>query len=162
MDHPLLPAICKDMAWSLEQARVAPTNDYKRRDAIDEPARKMTQSCQPTKPSKPNRLHRPSPDQSKSKLKRCLHQLAHFATDLLQQSRADFRVLLDLIHKGLHISSGQTVASDPRINLGAKRVQQSLLIGAEGLGTGMCDVHGAWRTLFPRTMTTRSRVDHRR
>ena len=51
MDHPLLPAICKDVAWSLlEQARVAPTNDYKRRDAIDEPARKMTRVCaKPTK-----------------------------------------------------------------------------------------------------------------
>ena len=51
-------------------------------------------------------------------------------------------MLLDLIHKGLHISSGQTVAGDPRLNLAAKRVQQSLLIGAKGLGTGMCDVHG--------------------
>ena len=63
MDHPLLPAICKDVAWSLlEQARVAPTNDYKRRDAIDEPARKMTRVC--AKPTKPKQAKPVAPTQS--------------------------------------------------------------------------------------------------
>jgi len=46
MDHPLLPAVCKDVAWSLmEVARVSPNNDYKRRDAIDEQARRLTRVC---------------------------------------------------------------------------------------------------------------------
>jgi hypothetical protein len=46
MDHPLLPGVCKDVVWSLlEQARVSPTNDYKRRDAIDEQARRLTSIC---------------------------------------------------------------------------------------------------------------------
>ncbi|QNI52172.1 hypothetical protein SynRS9915_02488 [Synechococcus sp. RS9915] len=55
MDHPLLPGVCKDVVWSLlEQARVAPSNDYKRRDAIDEPARRITRICaKPAKPKKP-------------------------------------------------------------------------------------------------------------
>lgn len=69
----------------------------------------------PNRPSrgKPNRLHRPSPDQSKIEAETLtLNQLANFATDLLQQSRAHFGVVLELIQKVLHISSGQAVASD--------------------------------------------------
>ena len=63
MDHPLLPGVCKDVAWSLlEQARVAPTNDYKRRDAIDEPARRITRIC--AKPAKPNKAKPVAPTQS--------------------------------------------------------------------------------------------------
>ena len=54
MDHPLLPGVCKDVAWSLlEQARVAATNDYKRRDAIDEPAKRLTRICAKPKKAKP-------------------------------------------------------------------------------------------------------------
>lgn len=51
MDHPRLPGLCKDVVWSLiEQAQVAATNDYRRRDAIDEPARRISTVCaQPTK-----------------------------------------------------------------------------------------------------------------
>ena len=46
MDHPLLPGVCKDVVWTLlERARVSPSNDYKRRDAIDEPARRLTSIC---------------------------------------------------------------------------------------------------------------------
>ncbi|QNI43409.1 hypothetical protein [Synechococcus sp. A15-28] len=63
MDHPLLPGVCKDVAWSLlEQARVAPTNDYKRRDAIDEPARRITRIC--AKPAKPKKAKPVAPTQS--------------------------------------------------------------------------------------------------
>ena len=63
MDHPLLPGVCKDVAWSLlEQARVAPTNDYKRRDAIDEPARRITRIC--AKPAKPKKPKPVAPSQS--------------------------------------------------------------------------------------------------
>ena len=63
MDHPLLPGVCKDVAWSLlEQARVAPTNDYKRRDTIDEPARRITRIC--AKPAKPKKAKPVAPTQS--------------------------------------------------------------------------------------------------
>ena len=63
MDHPLLPGVCKDVAWSLlEQARVAPTNNYKRRDAIDEPAWKITRIC--AKPAKPKQAKPVAPTQS--------------------------------------------------------------------------------------------------
>lgn len=63
MDHPLLPGVCKDVAWSLlEQARVAATNDYKRRDAIDEPAKRLTRIC--AKPAKPKKAKPVAPTQS--------------------------------------------------------------------------------------------------
>ncbi len=63
MDHPLLPGVCKDVAWSLlEQARVAPTNDYKRRDAIDEPAKRLTRIC--AKPATPKKAKPVAPTQS--------------------------------------------------------------------------------------------------
>ena len=63
MDHPLLPGVCKDVVWNLlEQARVAPSNDYKRRDAIDEPARRITRIC--AKPSKQKKPKPVAPTQS--------------------------------------------------------------------------------------------------
>ena len=63
MDHPLLPGVCKDVVWSLlEQARVAPSNDYKRRDAIDEPARRITRIC--AKPAKLKKIKPVAPTQS--------------------------------------------------------------------------------------------------
>ena len=54
MDHPRLPAICKDVLWSLVgEARVAATNSFRRRDAIDQPARRLTGVCsEPIKPTK--------------------------------------------------------------------------------------------------------------
>ena len=54
MDHPRLPAICKDVLWSLVgEARVATTNSFRRRDAIDQPARRLTRVCsEPVKPKK--------------------------------------------------------------------------------------------------------------
>ena len=46
MDHPRLPAICKDVLWSLiESAKVADRNDYKRRDVIDKPAKQLAITC---------------------------------------------------------------------------------------------------------------------
>ena len=55
MDHPLLPGVCKDVVWTLlEQAQETPSNDYKRRDAIDQPARRLVKVCaQPSKPKSP-------------------------------------------------------------------------------------------------------------
>ena len=54
MDHPRLPAICKDVLWSLVgEARVAATNSFRRRDAIDQPARRLMGVCrEPVKPTK--------------------------------------------------------------------------------------------------------------
>jgi hypothetical protein len=54
MDHPRLPPICKDVLWSLVgEARVAATNSFRRRDAIDQPARGLMRVCsEPVKPTK--------------------------------------------------------------------------------------------------------------
>jgi hypothetical protein len=54
MDHPHLPAICKDVLWSLVgEARVAATNRFRRRAAIDQPARRLMRMCnEPVKPTK--------------------------------------------------------------------------------------------------------------
>ena len=54
MDHPRLPAICKDVLWSLVgEARAAATNSFQRRDAIDQPARRLIRVCnEPVKPTK--------------------------------------------------------------------------------------------------------------
>ena len=56
MDHPRLPAACKDTLWELlQEAKPATTNSYQRRDSIDSPARRLTVVCaDPEKPSKPN------------------------------------------------------------------------------------------------------------
>ena len=54
MDHPRLPGLCKDILWSLmEQATVASSNDYKRRDAIDTTARRLAGVCAKPSPAKP-------------------------------------------------------------------------------------------------------------
>ena len=46
MDHPRLPAACKDTLWELIQAsHVANTNSFQRRDSIDRPARRLTVVC---------------------------------------------------------------------------------------------------------------------
>ncbi len=46
MDHPRLPGNCKDILWEIiETSKVAPRNDYKRRDQIDQPARRLTTLC---------------------------------------------------------------------------------------------------------------------
>jgi hypothetical protein len=56
MDHPRLPAACKDTVWELmQEAKPATTNSSQRRDSIDSPARRLTVVCSdPAKPSKPN------------------------------------------------------------------------------------------------------------
>ena len=46
MDHPRLPAACKDTLWELIQAsQVANANSFQRRDNIDRPARRLTVVC---------------------------------------------------------------------------------------------------------------------
>jgi hypothetical protein len=56
MDHPRLPAACKDTVWELmQEAKPATTNSSQRRDSIDSPARRLTVVCaDPAKPNKPN------------------------------------------------------------------------------------------------------------
>ena len=66
MDHPRLPVICKDVLWTLiETATVSPSNGYKRRDAIDNPARRLVNICREpakkqTKPKSPQKPGFPS------------------------------------------------------------------------------------------------------
>ena len=46
MDHPLLPGLCKDVLWSLmDEAKVANTNDFRRKDAITNTARRIPRVC---------------------------------------------------------------------------------------------------------------------
>ena len=64
MDHPRLPAVCKDVLWTLvETAKVAPANTYQRRDAIDEPARELSTICaEPIKKKDPKKQGGPQPN----------------------------------------------------------------------------------------------------
>ena len=60
MDHPRLPAACKDAVWELIQASTPATpNTFQRRDSIDRPARRLTVVC--TKPVKPKQQANPAP-----------------------------------------------------------------------------------------------------
>ena len=46
MDHSRLPGLCKDVLWSLmDEAKVASTNDFRRKDAITSTARRITKVC---------------------------------------------------------------------------------------------------------------------
>jgi hypothetical protein len=46
LDHPRLPASCKDALWEIRQrARVAPTNSFSRRDPIDKAAEDVKTFC---------------------------------------------------------------------------------------------------------------------
>ena len=64
MDHPRLPAVCKDVLWTLvETAKVATANTYQRRDAIDEPARRLSTICaEPIKKKDPKKQGGPQPN----------------------------------------------------------------------------------------------------
>ena len=46
MDHSSLPGLCKDVLWSLmDEAKVANTNDFRRKDAITNIARRIAMVC---------------------------------------------------------------------------------------------------------------------
>ena len=46
MDHSRLPGRCKDVLWMLmDQAKVANTNDFRRKDAITNTARRIPRVC---------------------------------------------------------------------------------------------------------------------
>lgn len=52
LDHPLLPASCKDNLWNIrERAVVSPSNSYERRERLNREATDVTVLCRPaTKP----------------------------------------------------------------------------------------------------------------
>lgn len=56
LDHPRLPASCKDVLWKIRQKAVAaPTNSFERRDPIDAAANDVTVFCrQRSKPKSDN------------------------------------------------------------------------------------------------------------
>ena len=46
MDHSRLSGLCKDVLWSLmDEAKVANTNDFRRKDAITKTARRIPRVC---------------------------------------------------------------------------------------------------------------------
>ncbi len=46
LDHPRLPASCKDVLWAIRQRSVvAPSNSFERREPIDRAARSLTAVC---------------------------------------------------------------------------------------------------------------------
>ena len=46
MDHPRLPGLCKDVLWFLmDEAKVAKTNDFRRKDSITNTARRIPKVC---------------------------------------------------------------------------------------------------------------------
>ena len=46
MDHSRLPGLCKDVLWSLmDEAKVASTNDFRRKDSITITARRISRVC---------------------------------------------------------------------------------------------------------------------
>ena len=46
MDHFRLPGLCKDVLWSLmDEAKVANSNDFRRKDAITNTARRIQRVC---------------------------------------------------------------------------------------------------------------------
>ena len=46
MDHSRLPGLCKDVLWSLmNEAKVASTNDFRRKDTITNTARRIPKVC---------------------------------------------------------------------------------------------------------------------
>ena len=46
MDHSRLPGLCKDVLWALmDEAKVANTNDFRRKDTITTTARRIPRVC---------------------------------------------------------------------------------------------------------------------
>ena len=59
LDHPRLTGLCKDVLWALmDEAKVAPINDFRRKDTITNTARRIPRVCaEPVKKkSKPKAL----------------------------------------------------------------------------------------------------------
>ena len=66
MDHPRLPGVCKDVLWSLvESATVSTANNYRRRDEIDNAAKRLSTLC--AEPVKKKETPKPGAPQQKQK-----------------------------------------------------------------------------------------------
>jgi hypothetical protein len=54
LDHPRLPATCKDLIWQmLQKAQPASSNSFARRQAIDEPAARLLLLCRSAEKPEP-------------------------------------------------------------------------------------------------------------
>ncbi len=68
LDHPRLPASCKDLLWSItENARAASSNSFERRNSISDPAERLLLVCRSAeKPAPDQKGPGPSPEKKKS------------------------------------------------------------------------------------------------
>ena len=68
LDHPRLPASCKDLLWSItERARTASSNSFERRAAITDPAERILLVCRSAeKPAPDPKGPGASPEKKKS------------------------------------------------------------------------------------------------
>jgi hypothetical protein len=61
LDHPRLPARCKDVLWSIRNLAVeAPSNSLSRRDPIDQAAGELTIACRQVVKAKPEEKPQPA------------------------------------------------------------------------------------------------------
>ena len=66
MDHPRLPASCKDLLWTiLEKAKPAASNSYQRREALSDPAQRLLLVCRSLELAKPEANQPQAPDTKK-------------------------------------------------------------------------------------------------
>ena len=66
MDHPRLPASCKDLIWSIVQdAKPADTNSYQRREALSDPAQRLLLVCRSMELAKPQAPQPQAPNNTK-------------------------------------------------------------------------------------------------
>ena len=66
MDHPRLPASCKDLLWTiLEKSKPAASNSYKRREALSDPAQRLLLVCRSLELAKPEANQPQAPDTKK-------------------------------------------------------------------------------------------------
>ena len=66
MDHPRLPASCKDLIWSIVQdAKPASSNSYQRREALSDPAQRLLLVCRSMERAKPETQQPQAPNNPK-------------------------------------------------------------------------------------------------
>ena len=66
MDHPRLPASCKDLIWSIVQdATPASSNSYQRREALSDPAQRLLLVCRSMERAKPEAQQPQAPNNPK-------------------------------------------------------------------------------------------------
>ncbi|WP_255439219.1 hypothetical protein [Synechococcus sp. LTW-R] len=66
MDHPRLPASCKDLIWSIVQdAKPASINSYQRREALSDPAQRLLLVCRSMERAKPETQQPQAPNNPK-------------------------------------------------------------------------------------------------